>query len=287
MAKWQDYSKRREQLAKELDEALKKRVSMLQDWLYVRLLEILDDLDNEGGKIKTTTGNYAKSRKVSLIIEQLNKASRKDFLPWLVSSLLNLFDTNRQYFKAIQDYDFNTVDSKALQLTMLQYGYDVKAKEVIPGGWLASLTSHEKVKQDVLVRVNQAIAGGVGLKEFRKQFRDDFTGKLGVLDKYYAQTTGDLFINHDRAVGLVYANELGLNHAVYSGTIVKDSRPFCVSRNNHIYTRAEIESWQSREWAGKAKGSVLIHLGGYKCRHSLNWISEGMANQMGKINTYG
>lgn len=289
MDKWQKYSKQREEIIAELEGQLKKKIAKLQGWLYGRVINVIDGLDTDNGKIKRTISNYTKSRKVSLLIEQLNTASRKELLLWLISSLLDLFDVNRRYFASIKDYNFATVDFKALQLTMLQYGYDAKAKEIIPDGWLTSLTGHEKVKQDIIVRINQAIAGGTGLKEFRKQFRDDFTGKngLGVLDRYYNQTTGDLFMNHDRAVGLVYANELGLNHAVYSGTVVKDSRPFCVARNNHVYTRAEIESWQSKEWAGKAKGSVLVHLGGYRCRHSLNWITEGMAKQMGKINTYG
>ena len=67
------------------------------------------------------------------------------------------------------------------------------------------------------------------------------------------------------------AKESGLNHFTYTGTLVRDSRPFCVNMLNKTLTETEIRDiWNNRPWKGKSPGDPFIVRGGYRCRHT--WL---------------
>ena len=67
------------------------------------------------------------------------------------------------------------------------------------------------------------------------------------------------------------AKDSGLNHFTYTGTLVRDSRPFCRDMLNKTLTEKEIrDRWNSQSWAGKSSGDPFIVRGGYRCRHT--WI---------------
>jgi len=67
------------------------------------------------------------------------------------------------------------------------------------------------------------------------------------------------------------AKESGLTHYTYTGTLVRDSRDFCVSMLNRTLTEDQIRQiWNNRSWAGKSNGDPFIVRGGYRCRHT--WI---------------
>jgi hypothetical protein len=68
----------------------------------------------------------------------------------------------------------------------------------------------------------------------------------------------------------------GMDKWLYSGGLVKDSRPFCVARAGKIYTTAEVLAWPRQEkykWAGMIPGTnesnIFAYAGGYRCRHIL------------------
>jgi hypothetical protein len=81
---------------------------------------------------------------------------------------------------------------------------------------------------------------------------------------------------------LVYADQLGLNYAVYSGTLKDNSRQFCEDRLNLVFTRAEIAGWAKLEFSGKPKiGYDPFHdCGGHNCRHHLNFITDQIAQYL-------
>jgi len=67
------------------------------------------------------------------------------------------------------------------------------------------------------------------------------------------------------------AKESGLNHFTYTGTLVRDSRPFCVNMVGRTLTEKQIrDRWNSQSWKGKSSGDPFIVRGGYRCRHT--WI---------------
>ena len=63
------------------------------------------------------------------------------------------------------------------------------------------------------------------------------------------------------------AKDAGVTDFLYYGSLIKDSRPWCVSHVGKTYTLGQIKTFDSQKWAGKKAGSTLINAGGYRCRH--------------------
>jgi len=76
------------------------------------------------------------------------------------------------------------------------------------------------------------------------------------------------------------ANDAGIDKFLYFGSLVKDSRDFCIARAGKIFTRTEIESWNNLRWTGKIEGSnVFVTLGGFRCRHHLVAVPSSISEK--------
>ena len=63
------------------------------------------------------------------------------------------------------------------------------------------------------------------------------------------------------------ADEVGLTSYIYYGTIIRDSRDFCVEHVNKIFTEEEARELWQRDWQGKSGSDPFLDRGGYNCRH--------------------
>jgi len=287
------YQRRREQFTRASERSLNARVDRLGRRLLTRLVDLINRLTtDERGRIQFNVRNLSTVNQVASEINNFHRQQGFSLLRWAVGRLLRLFGFNRQYFQAFDD-SAETVEARVVRVLFAQYGYDVSNDRIDRNGYLArNLTSNQHAL-NVSRAMNQAIAGRMNLNEFRQQFRQEFlkaTSPLS-LEHHYRRFTFDLFQDFDRTAQLQYAEQLGLNHATYSGTIKNNTRPFCRRRVNNIYTVAEINSWNNQNWKGKRPGvDVKVALGGYNCRHHLNYLSEGMARRLaddrGGINDY-
>ena len=86
--------------------------------------------------------------------------------------------------------------------------------------------------------------------------------------------TGTAYMEADRTMTLEMADRFDSQKFRYSGSLIKDSRDFCIHRAGKIFTREEIESWTGLTWSGKKDGNIFITLGGYGCRHTLIPVIE-------------
>lgn len=79
-------------------------------------------------------------------------------------------------------------------------------------------------------------------------------------------------------IHLKKANDAGIDRFLYVGSLVRDSRPFCIERAGRIFTRTEIDSWRNMSWKGKIPGlDPMIQRGGYNCRHSWQAIPAAIS----------
>jgi hypothetical protein len=100
----------------------------------------------------------------------------------------------------------------------------------------------------------------------------------GEMQRYLRTYAYDTFSHIQRSIDLNIADTYGLNSFVYFGDVIKDTREFCLQRVNQVFTREDLESWQGENLAGKNDDvPVEISLGGYNCRHKLNWIPDEAA----------
>ena len=91
------------------------------------------------------------------------------------------------------------------------------------------------------------------------------------LRRYAYQQVQDSIMQHSAAVAINTAREVGAKSFQYFGTVVDDTRDWCIGHLNKTYTRDEIETlWEQNQWAGKAPGDPFIVRGGHNCRH--HWL---------------
>lgn len=106
------------------------------------------------------------------------------------------------------------------------------------------------------------------------------------LERYIKQTTNDSVMVFNREYMQSISDDLGLQHYYYAGTLIEDSRPFCNARAGRYFTKEEVDSWASKDWDGKMKGTnastIYSYAGGYNCRHSIYPVSEMTYNDKAK-----
>ena len=66
------------------------------------------------------------------------------------------------------------------------------------------------------------------------------------------------------------AEEFGIKKFKYAGSLIEDSRKWCVNHVGKTYTLEEIENWGNSKWQGKKSGDPFVVRGGWNCRH--RWI---------------
>ena len=107
------------------------------------------------------------------------------------------------------------------------------------------------------------------VRKLHTQYASDRAGNN--LRRYASQIAHDSVMQFHGQFTVAKAKEAGLNHFTYTGTLVRDSREFCVNMLNKTLTEEQIrDMWNTRAWQGKSTGDPFIVRGGYRCRHT--WI---------------
>lgn len=286
MPNWNDILKEREKAIEAAENALKRKVSRLQESLYSSLLAIITDLKTDPeGNILFTAGNISTTRKVDTVFSSFSKQVQKGFVGWLKNRVAELAGLNRRYINAV-DSNFGSkgLEERALNILMKNLGYDVAKDSIIAGSWLDGLTSHNDVKLATFQRINSAMAGGMDMKTFKARFRADYSdgGSLGLLSRHYQGHVGNLFQGSDRTLSDIMAKEAKLDYFVYTGGIIATTRPFCKKHNGKVFHRSIFKKWDGETWVGKIKGAPTIQVGGGygPCRHNWGWVTADTAARM-------
>jgi len=107
------------------------------------------------------------------------------------------------------------------------------------------------------------------VRKLHTQYASDRAGNN--LRRYASQIAHDSVMQFHGQFTVAKAKDAGLTHYRYTGTLVRDSRPFCRDMLNKTLTEKEIrDTWNNQGWQGKSTGDPFIVRGGYRCRHT--WI---------------
>ena len=107
------------------------------------------------------------------------------------------------------------------------------------------------------------------VRKLHTQYASDRAGNN--LRRYASQIAHDSVMQFHGQYTIAKAKDAGLTHYTYTGTLVRDSRPFCRNMLNKTLTEKEIRDiWNNQGWQGKSTGDPFIVRGGYRCRHT--WI---------------
>jgi len=103
------------------------------------------------------------------------------------------------------------------------------------------------------------------------------------LARYVKQVSNDAIEQFNRKYIETMTADLDVGYWLYAGTVIKDSRPFCVARTGRVFTTKQVKSWASLSWSGKIpatdKATIISYLGGYNCRHRLLPVSKEVAER--------
>ena len=133
--------------------------------------------------------------------------------------------------------------------------------------------SDDRKRQELVEFVQaQRIAGKTNTEDFKtavdelkQTYGSTVTGAN--LAVYSGQIVQDALMGFDGQFAKYRADQIGLTSFIYHGSIIRDSRDFCVEHANKIFTDEEArELWQT-EWQGKSGSDPFLDRGGYNCRH--------------------
>lgn len=240
-------------------------------------------------RLTFSVANIRRGRTASVLINSALAQSRPNFLQRIIAAFLRLVEKNTEYFAA----QGLTAESEgdAIDKILLLYGYNRQTGEVVPDSYLDATLNTTQVAQRVGRALTTSLTSKETLNQMRRRLRSILSPNDGELVRHIDRYSGDLFAAFDQSIHDEQAERLGLTLSVYAGTAVDDTRPFCLSRLNRVYTNDEIASWNRSDWKGKNKTlPVEIANGGYRCRHKRNFVSDqvgaAIAKQRGGVNTY-
>lgn len=283
MPTFEDFSNKREKYTASAFDATAGKVRGLQGDVYDQLLDLFLTLETDGNKITYGVRNLQKVERVFGIFDRFKNLFKKSIFADILDKAAGIFGLNEDYFGTFAETDETMLD-KARKSALLRWGYDAGKDEILAGSYFQKLFSFPEVGQKVASLMNQAIAGGMSLADFKKTFKVAFVGQpgAGMLENHFNTNAFDLYQRIDRAANLAYADQLGLNYAIYSGTLKDNSRPKCVHSVNRVFSRPQIEEWKTESFQGKPTIGYdpFLDAAGYNCRHHWNWISDGIANHL-------
>lgn len=291
MTNWEEIVRRIERQASTADTLLQRLWWQFQLVAWPEVEKVLGGIAvDRAGRITFTLANLQRAQQVGVVVSAVYRRTlRKKIIDFLVGTFRKLFKLNTDYAREMGNIT-EAAENRVLSRLLRFYGYD--NGKILPGTLFDALAPNNGLTADIARRVSAAIAQRMPLEQFRQQFRADFINpQSGFAARYYRRWTNDLMMQFDRVVSLAYADELGLQHAVYAGTQKDNTREFCEARLNRVYTLDVIANWNNMQWKGKHRDlPVELACGGYNCRHTLNYISPELAavlaSQRGGINTY-
>lgn len=258
---------------------MEKKAGIGQRWLMRSLIEdLLDKLELDGDRIKNTSGN----RRYLAMVDQLfstfeNKAAGAEISKAVLDGVDKIMNFNVRYFKALEPTKMGKILPGVIKDISSWLGVDPNGK-LQRNGYLSTLIHNSGVRNRVKDIVLTSVIGQAGYQDTKDKIRD-FIGteeKAGALLKYYRNFVYDTFSQVDRTNSLIFADRLDLRFAIYEGGLIKTSRKFCRDHNGNVYARQEIADFDIVE-ARPPGYDPFTDLGGYGCRHHLNWIPDSVA----------
>lgn len=267
-----------EKLRNEFSLKLKDIESIFHDFIKNNYI---DNIEVKDGRIVYNAKNLALTRNISNYNIYFTPQKR-NVLKWLIDALLQIVDYNKKYYKEIESESKVLNSEDAVKKYLFdRIGYD--GDKFIKNGWLFDLQEDDNLIRKTKAECLKAVVGGVSFKDFKGQIKVFVTGgqSNGIMEREWNLVAEDSFSNFDRGISNQYAVELGLDYAIYQGGLMGTSRPFCEARNNKVFSRKEILKWANIDFQGKPKVyDPIVDLGGYRCRHTLDWISEELARKI-------
>lgn len=227
----------------------------------VKRLETADE-----GTILTTSANIQLLREVKSRVNRivLNKTYKSR-----VNTFLNQFNqiksSNDKYFKGV---------SGAFNPNRNVYKEIVRESIVATSNSLTEAGLEAAVVEPIKNNLQTAITSRQSFADLTDNLRFIIKGneeRLGSLERHITQIATDSMNQFTANYTTAVSGDLGLEFWFYSGSVVEDSRSYCVERAGKYFHTKEVEQSANEQWAGKIagtnEGNIFINRGGWNCAH--------------------
>lgn len=257
-----------------IPDAFSNRMVAIQRAKFSEVLSLLDELDYSNGSIVVSQSNLLK---IEQITEQVKEVLTSGEFETVVGELLNEFDEQAAITYKYFDASFDAFEIPTIANEILAQ----KKREAV----IDLLNSTDQyLTNPIRQGLSNAVTTGASRKDVISLFKLLIEGDentVGRLERSTRQIVSDTFALNDRAITNEVAKQIKADWFLYTGGLLKTTRPFCKSRNGKFYRRSEVESWGALEdWDGKMAGTdektIFVTAGGYNCQHSILPVSESV-----------
>ena len=278
--------KKRDDLITFLNANLEKQIQESQQGLLKKFLAGFGDLlqTDETGRVLNNAFNRNLLLSVDKVFADYGKQHNVLILAALMQGVNQLMNFNADYYGKFEgETKLLPIRKKVVQNMRGWLGINENdtAQE---NGYLSTLIKSDAVKNQIKDFALKSVMGQAGWQDTKKNLEKLIAGdkdNLGALQKYHRNFSYDLLSQVDRATGKTYADDLKFEFAIYEGGLIETSREFCKKHNGNVYHISEIQKFNPQV-AKQPNYNPVTDLGGYGCRHHLNWIPTAMAKAMGK-----
>lgn len=247
-----------------------KEFSLFDRILYGAILTYFIEsfIPDQDGKIKT---NQATGATMERMKDSVNKSVGGAFDSLIASIVGNVLSFFGKAVRNLVKFDVRAIEKSGPVMDALRKQSSTTAKTVINLEII-----YADIKQRAIALMSRP--DGISLKDLRKELETVIVDKK-IMTRYYGRWTHDIYSQYERIASNTVRKELGLRFAIYQGGTIETSRDFCEERNGKVFHEDEILAWETLSWEGKPETgyNAIADLGGYNCRHRLDWISDELA----------
>lgn len=256
--------------------AFEEGVLTAQREIFDELINLISKLEQKGTAFTNSAANRAAvdriiERATTLLMDGPYAEALTNYLVSLQSTVLLADD----YFKALTDFEQKAFYRETIKKAIAQVT-DLFDKDAIGQVFINPLKTMLSTQVDL----------GASFGDTVKTLRNFIEGnpqldQEGKLSRYVKQNARDAFAQTDRLYTTIVTKDLGLAWYRYAGSLIADSRQFCIDRAGQYFHEDEIRAWALiPTWQGKNpntnQDNIFILCGGYNCSHSLDPVLEEM-----------
>ena len=267
-------ARKRSKYLRDAESGLLSRSDTMQRKLNAYVLNTLvPSLQMRNNQLTNTASNLNKVNKVSGLKRFMKTVVDLAMLEYYEQQFKGINRLSNQYFNKFEP-------TEATKERIINRG------QTITDGFIDELFDNNEIVKSIQNTIRNSIITEQRTTDLKQLLTDQIKGKndkLGLVSSYHYKNGFDEFQGYSRSLDEQYSKALKLNYAFYAGGKIKTTRDFCQERSGNLYNRETILSWNHTpaNWAGrKPDNNILIDMGGYNCRHDLDWISWELAQQL-------
>lgn len=269
---------------------LRRQLTTTERKLLTIIFErVIDRMDVSGSRVQNNVTNNELLNTLGRIHKEFTRPATVKTTAEFARNVMELPRFGGEYFNRIspeQASRIGTIEDMTRDLLRSKLGLTDKM-DLKPGGYVQSVIEDTTVQNGLRNVIARSINEGGHFGSLRTNIRNYLAGTEDSQGALTRQAEGQLFdtlMEADRASDLAFANQLGLEGAVYVGGLIETTRRFCCELDTKAWTRDEMAAMnklanEGKKWNGY-KGDVEVYCGGWNCRHGWRWVGTSALLRM-------